>query len=88
MKERLSSKKVSLSLAAVGGILSAVCAVLIAISPEGMINLFSTIFHGIDINQIIKPLTLGGAILGIIEVMTISLVTGWLFAKIYNAIRE
>lgn len=87
MTEKLSAKRASLSLAAVGGILSAICAILIAIAPEPITKLFGAIFHGVDISQIIKPITLGGAIIGTVEVMIIGLIAGWLFTEIYNAIK-
>jgi len=88
MVEKLSVNKVSLSLAAVSGILSIVCALLIALAPEATTKLFGIIFHGIDISQITKPITLGGALFGTIEVIVIALIAGWLFAVIYNKIKR
>ena len=44
-------------------------------------------FHGIDIAQIAKAdMALGGVVIGLIEIVLASLILGWLFAKIYNAI--
>ena len=88
MVEKLSVNKVSLSLAAVSGILSIVCALLIALAPEATTKLFGIIFHGIDISKITKPITLGGALFGTIEVIVIALIAGWLFAVIYNKIKR
>ena len=51
-------------------------------------NLFSFIFHGIDISQIVKPITFIDAILGIIEVIILGLIAGWLFVKVYNFIKR
>ena len=85
--QELDAKKVSLSLAAVSGIVSAICALLIAIAPKFATNLFGTIFHGIDLTKIPKTMTFGSAILGIIELIVIALVVGWLFAKIYNSLK-
>ncbi len=84
MAEKLNARRVSLSLAATIGIISVVCALLILIAPQATMNLFGAIFHGIDISQITKPITLGGALLGTVEVAIIALVAGWLFAVIYN----
>jgi len=84
MAEKLSVKRVSMSLAVVAGIISIVCALLILIAPQATVNLFGEIFHGIDISQITRPITIGGALLGTIEVMIIALIAGWLFAVIYN----
>ena len=88
MAEKLSAKRVSLSLAAVSGIISIVCAVLIAIAPETTTKLLGEIFHGIDASQIMKTLTISGVIFGTIEVVVIALIAGWLFAKIYNSIKN
>ena len=88
MAEKLSAKRVSLSLAAVSGIISIVCAVLIAIVPETTTKLLGEIFHGIDVSQIMKTLTISGVIFGTIEVVVIALIAGWLFAKIYNSIKN
>ncbi len=85
---RLNVKKVALSLAAVAGIISIICALLIAIAPEFTINLFGAIFHGLDINAIAKQMTLGGAVLGIVEAIILALIMGWLFAVVYNWMRK
>ena len=87
MAEKLNAKRVSLSLAAVAGIISIVCALLVLVAPQATMNLFGAIFHGIDISQITKPLTLGSALLGTVEAIVLALIAGWLFAKIYNSIR-
>ena len=88
MDEKLSAKRVSFSLAAVSGIISIVCGLLIWAAPQATVNLFGAIFHGIDLTQIEKTATFGGIILGTAEVIIIALITGWLFAKIYNSIRD
>jgi len=87
MAEKLNAKRVSLSLAVVAGIISIVCALLIAVAPQFTINLFGAIFHGIDISQITKPITFGNAVFGTIEAIVIALIAGWLFASIYNKIK-
>ena len=84
MTNELSTKRVSLSLATTTGIISTVCAILIAIAPQFIIQFFGTIFHGIDISQIEKTMTFGSAIIGIIAAIIVALVVGWLFAVIYN----
>jgi len=85
--EKLNPKKVSLSLAATSGIVSAACALLIAVAPQFTVNLFGAVFHGIDLSKIQKTMTVGSAILGTVEVIILALITGWLFAKIYNAFK-
>ena len=85
--EKLNPKKVSLSLAATSGIVSAACALLIAVAPQFTVNLFGAVFHGIDLSNIQKTMTISSAILGTIEVIVLALIVGWLFAKIYNSFK-
>ncbi|MBS3157147.1 hypothetical protein J4442_03165 [Candidatus Woesearchaeota archaeon] len=85
--EKLNPKKVSLSLAATSGIVSAACALLIAVAPQFTVNLFGAVFHGIDLSKIQKTMTVSGTILGTVEVIILALITGWLFAKIYNSFK-
>ena len=82
---KLNVKAVAYSLAAVSGIFYIICAALIAIAPEATIKLFGSLFHGINIELIAqKTISLGSAIAGFIEIVFGSLLTGWLFAAIYN----
>ena len=86
--QNLSIRRVSFSLAAVAGIISIVCVLLILIAPQTAVNLFGAIFHGIDLTQITKPITLVGALIGTIEVIVIALIVGWLFATVYNRLKN
>ena len=83
----LNPRRVAFSLALVTAILSIICALLIAVAPEAMTKLFGTIFHGIDIQEIATPFSWGNAVLGTIVITVIALITGWLFAVVYNKIR-
>ncbi len=83
----LSPKRVSLSLAIVTGIVSIVCALILAIAPEGATKLFGSIFHGLDISKIAVAITWSNAILGTIVAIVAALIIGWLFAVIYNKIK-
>jgi len=87
MSDKLKPKKVSLSLAFVTGIVSIVCALLIAIAPEATLKLFGAIFHGADITKITVAISLGRAILGTIVAIVLALIIGWLFAVIYNKLK-
>jgi len=87
MAEKLNAKRISLSLAAVAGIISLICGLLIILAPQVTVKLFGAIFHGIDLSQIEKTATIGGIILGTVEVIVIALIAGWLFAVIYNKIK-
>ena len=87
MGEKLSAKRVSLSLAVTTGIISILCALLIAIAPQFTIKFFGAIFHGIDISQIEKTMTFSSAITGVIAAIIVALTVGWLFATIYNKVK-
>jgi len=80
----LEPKLVAYTLATVSGILYAACAALIAIAPDATIDLFANLFHGIDITKIATTPTLGGTIIGFVEIIALALITGWLFAITYN----
>lgn len=87
MANKLNVKAVAFSLAGVSGLLYIVCAVLIAIAPEAIMNLFGSLFHGINLELIAqKTISLGSVIVGLIEILAGSLISGWLFAQIYNKI--
>jgi len=87
MAEKLNARKVAYSLAGVSGIIYIICAILVAISPSGTVMVFSYMFHGIDISQISTTPTLSGTIIGLVEIVILALIVGWLFAKIYNKIK-
>ncbi|MEK6936080.1 MAG: DUF5676 family membrane protein [Nanoarchaeota archaeon] len=85
MTDKLSTKKVALSLAIVSAILYIICALFIAIAPDFTIKLFSNLFHGIDITQITSTsISLGSTLIGLVEIIVYALIAGWLFALVYN----
>ena len=85
MADRLNAKRVGYSLAAVSGIVYLACAILVAIAPSWTVSFFGALFHGIDIAQIARtPVPLGSAVLGLVEIVVLGYVVGWLYAKIYN----
>lgn len=85
MKEKLSPNGVAYALAAVSGILYILCAIFVAIAPDATLGLFASLFHGINIELIAqKSVSLGSTIVGFIEIVIGSLISGWLFARLYN----
>lgn len=89
MVDKLSPKRVALSLAIVAAIVYIVCAILVAINATWTVNTFRALFHGIDISQIARTsVPIGSTILGLIEIFVLGLIVGWLFAKIYNSINN
>lgn len=84
MPTQLSPKIVALSLAIVSAILSIACALLLKLAPEATVSVFGSIFHGIDITKIATPVTLSGVLIGLVVIIILSSIVGWLFALIYN----
>ena len=88
-KDLLNPKVVSLSLASVFGIVYIVCALLFALFPLGMMVATSTLFHGFNMMAIAGTnMMLGSVVLGLIEMVILGLLVGWLFAVVYNALLE
>jgi len=84
MSNKLNPKIVSLSLASVSVILSILCALLVALAPKTTLIFFGSIFHGIDISKIATSVTFSGVLMGLFAIIILSLITGWLFALVYN----
>ena len=88
MADKLNVKRTALSLAIVAAILYIACTLLIVIAPDFTIGLFSNLFHGIDITQITdKSISVGGTLLGLVEIIVYALIAGGLFAWAYNKLR-
>lgn len=84
MNNKLNSKRVAFSLSSVSGIVYLACTILIAIVPRETVKIFRYLFHGIDISKIATTPTLIGTLIGLVEIVILALIAGWLFAKIYN----
>lgn len=85
MTDELNPKAIAFALAGVSGALYILCAIFIAIAPEAAISLFASLFHGVNIELIAqKSISFGSTVLGFIEIISGSLITGWLFARLYN----
>ena len=81
----LKPKSVGYSLALVAGIVYLACAILVAIAPTWTVNVFGALFHGIDISQITRaPVPLTTTILGLVEIVVMGYLVGWLFGAVYN----
>ena len=88
MSGNLSPKRMANALAITAGIVSLVCYILILVAPAGTISFFGAIFHGIDISSITKTISLAYGLLGVVEAIVLGWIIGWLFAKIYNSLKE
>ena len=89
MVEKLSPKRIAYSLATVAGVVYIVCAIFVAIAPTWTVNTFGALFHGIDISKIARaPVPITSSIIGLVEIVILGLVVGWLFATVYNKFRK
>ncbi len=81
---KLDSKAFALSLGAVSGIISSICALLLLIAPNFTYTIANYIAHGLDLTKIAKPVTAGGAITGIVLAVIFSYIAAYVFAELYN----
>ncbi|MBI4144387.1 hypothetical protein HY486_04015 [Candidatus Woesearchaeota archaeon] len=71
------------------GILYVICALLFYVAPAKALGWIAPVLHGIDITKIAaQNLTFSSFLIGLIEVLVISAVIAYVFAKIYNRGRK
>ncbi|HLC82893.1 MAG TPA: DUF5676 family membrane protein [Bacteroidia bacterium] len=88
MINELNPKRVANTLGIIFAGVSFLCAILVLIFPGATMNLFSNIFHGIDITQIAKTsISLESIMIGLIEAFILGWIIGWFFAVVYNKMR-
>ena len=78
-----------LTAAVTTALLSAICAVLVAISPGSMVAIFQSWWHGLDVSMLANtapPMTLQSVAIGLITITAFAFVVGFLFAVIGNLI--
>lgn len=71
-------------------ILSALCALAFAMSPDATLNFFSAFMHGLDFTPIraAAPIALPRVLYGVIGLAVVGFVAGVVFASTYNVIRR
>ncbi|MEK6947195.1 MAG: DUF5676 family membrane protein [Nanoarchaeota archaeon] len=87
---KLNANVVALSLGLTSAILYAVCLIIVAIVPVGMMGTFANnLQHSIDFSGMMtKSITLAGSVIGIIAWFFIAAVSGYIFALVYNWVSE
>jgi len=69
-----------------------VCALAVALFPDGAVSFFNAWFHGLDLNLLKppggRPLAPGQFFYGLVGVAAASFIVGTLFAAVYNLIRR
>ena len=72
-------------MASVSATIYLLCVILFAIAPTLTLNVFQSMFHGIDITKIANvEITLLNTFYGLVSIIALSLIIGWLFAIKYN----
>ena len=81
--------RIGLTLALTAGLLSLACAMLVALSPEGMVNIFQSWWHGLDVTRLAvdaPPMTWTGVASGLFSLMVFAFLAGSLFGYVYNLV--
>lgn len=85
MAQKLNTRTIALSVGATSAVVSVACAALIYVAPTQTVSLFGSIFHGIDMSQIMKTtVSVGELVKGTVVATVTGAAIGALFAKIYN----
>ena len=76
----------ALALAETSAVLYALCAFVVALWPEGALQLLGSVAHLVNVEQFVGgiQLTWGSFAIGLIEIVIYSYVAGWLLAWFYN----
>ncbi len=80
--EKLNGKGAGMSLAALLGGLYAICLFAFYLFPESTAELGNTMFHGIIVEN--TPMTFESAIAGLVAWILTGMISGALFAALYN----
>ena len=88
--EKLKPKVMALSFGIVGGLISLVCLLFVALSPlELVIRVSNSFMHGIDVSSIAaKDTGFADSVLGFVIVVLGSMAVGYIFAVLYNWLNE
>lgn len=85
----LNKKKFALAAAGTMGIAYVVCIVAVAVAPELALKLLGWVAHIVNTEKFAGDveLTLGGAALGLIQVLVYAYAVGWIFAWMHNRLK-
>ncbi len=88
MAEKLNTKKVAYATAGVFAALYVICAVAFVLAPGAVMSLANNLFHGVDLSKIAdNTMTIGGFVIGLVQVAVYGLLAGWIFTGVYNRTR-
>ena len=77
----LNKNKFALAAAAVMGVWSVICAILVALAPALTLKLFSWMVHLVNLEA---GVTFPGVVYGVIEVFVLTYITAYVFSWLHN----
>jgi len=82
---KLNPQKFALAAGILGAAWFVFCAVVVILAPQLALSLFGSVVHMLNVDQFAEvQVTLGGFILGLVQVAVYGYVSGWLLAWLYN----
>lgn len=83
---QLNANKFALAAGEAVGVLYLACAILVAIAPGAATKFFGYLLHAVNLAALIdaKAMTLGGVVIGLIEVFIYTFIAFYLLAWFYN----
>lgn len=85
---QLDKNKFALAGTATAGILYVACAVIVWLWPDFSLQLLGWVAHLVSVDKFAGgvAITLGGVLLGLIEIVVYAYIALWLFAWFYNGL--
>jgi hypothetical protein len=85
---RLSTLSVGVALGATLALMSMLCALAFALWQDATLDFFGAFVHGLDLSTVksAEPISPGRALYGIVGLGIVGLVTGVVYASIYNVV--
>lgn len=85
---KISASSVGFATAATLAVLNAVCAVAVAVWPDGVIAFFNSFAHGLDLTPLksTQPFSLFRFVCGLAGLVLVGIVSGAIFAFAYNSL--
>lgn len=78
----LNKQKFSLAAGGTMAIVSAICAAFVALWPEFAVQFFGWLVHLVNLEP--AKVTLGGAVIGIIQAFVYAYIFAWIFVSLHN----
>ena len=81
---KIETKPFALAFAEAAGIVYAICAAVVAVSPASAFKLLGWIAHLTNLEELARQVTFSGFLLGFVQVVVYTYLSAWLFAALFN----